>query len=181
MPCVRRWQPSRGNTVANHYRRILDRLEVNDVKWSTYDDHRAICPFQLICPYSEWLVCGKERVHRHLPEWVKRQYIYIQNIPRHRSYVLVDMVANMSRDYHPWCITEWGQRVERLWQHTPSYMASYAKVSHPKIIPPDDSVGTKGVSQNHLLSFDDNKVLKLSIGNAKHLFKCTWSWSKHYS
>jgi len=35
------------------------------------------------------------------------------------------------------------------------------------------SVGTKGVSQNHLLSFDDNKVLKLSIGYAKHLFKCT--------
>jgi len=37
----------------------------------------------------------------------------------------------------------------------------------------DKSVGTKGVSQNHLLSFDDNKVLKLSIGYAKHLFKCT--------
>jgi len=32
-------------------------------------------------------------------------------------------------------------------------------------------VGTKGVSQNHLLSFDDNKVLKLSSGYAKHLFK----------
>jgi len=36
-------------------------------------------------------------------------------------------------------------------------------------------VGTKGVSQNHLLSFDDNKVLKLSIGYAKHFFKCTGS------
>ena len=36
--------------------------------------------------------------------------------------------------------------------------------------PSDCSVGTKGVSQNHLLSFDDNKVLKLSIGYAKHLF-----------
>ena len=24
-----------------------------------------------------------------------------------------------------------------------------------------DTVGTKGVSQNHLLSFDDNKVLKI--------------------
>ena len=33
-------------------------------------------------------------------------------------------------------------------------------------------VGTKGVSHNHHLSFDDNKVLKLSIGYAKHLFKC---------
>ena len=30
---------------------------------------------------------------------------------------------------------------------------------------------TKGVSQNHLLSFDDNKVLKLSIRYAKHLLK----------
>ena len=39
----------------------------------------------------------------------------------------------------------------------------------------DFIVGTKGVSQNHLLSFDDNKVLKLSIGYAKHLFKCTRS------
>lgn len=37
------------------------------------------------------------------------------------------------------------------------------------------AVGTKGVSQNHLLSFDDNKVLKLSIGYAKNLFKCTGS------
>jgi len=35
-----------------------------------------------------------------------------------------------------------------------------------------NSVGTKGVSHNHHLSFDDNKVLKLSIGYAKHLFKC---------
>jgi len=25
----------------------------------------------------------------------------------------------------------------------------------------DEFVGTKGVSQNHLLSFDDNKVLKI--------------------
>jgi len=33
-------------------------------------------------------------------------------------------------------------------------------------------VGTKGVSHNHHLSFDDHKVLKLSIGYAKYLFKC---------
>jgi len=34
-------------------------------------------------------------------------------------------------------------------------------------------VETKGVSHNHRLSFDDNRVLKLSIGYAKRLFKCT--------
>jgi len=41
------------------------------------------------------------------------------------------------------------------------------------IIKKGEIVGTNGVLQNHLLSFDDNKVLKLSIGYAKHLFKCT--------
>jgi len=40
------------------------------------------------------------------------------------------------------------------------------------IIKKGEIVGTKGVSHNHRLSFDDNKVLKLSIGYAKHLFKC---------
>jgi len=39
------------------------------------------------------------------------------------------------------------------------------------IIKKGEIFGTKDVSQNHLLSFDDNKVLKLSIGYAKHLFK----------
>jgi len=37
----------------------------------------------------------------------------------------------------------------------------------------DICVGTKGVSQFYHLCFDDNKVLKLSIGYAKSLFKCT--------
>ena len=40
------------------------------------------------------------------------------------------------------------------------------------IIKKGEIVGTKGVSQNQRLSFDDNKVLKLSIGYAKHMFKC---------
>ena len=50
-------------------------------------------------------------------------------------------------------------------------------MTSPYLLPYKDSVvtgvGAKGVSQNHLLSFDDNKLLKLSIGYDKHLFKCT--------
>ena len=44
-----------------------------------------------------------------------------------------------------------------------------------------EGVGTKGVLQLYHLSFDDNKVLKLSIGYAKSLFKCTGPLSKIYS
>jgi len=43
---------TRGHTVVHHYRSRLDRLEVDDVKWSTYDEHRAMRPFQLISTYS---------------------------------------------------------------------------------------------------------------------------------
>jgi len=49
------------------------------------------------------------------------------------------------------------------------------------IIKKGDIVGTKGILQLYHLSFDDNKVLKLSIGYAKSLFKCTGPLSKIYS
>jgi hypothetical protein len=32
-------------------------------------------------------MCGKERVYRHLPERVKRQFFFVQDIPRHPSDV----------------------------------------------------------------------------------------------
>jgi hypothetical protein len=35
-----------------HYRLLLDRVEVDEVRWSTYDDHRKMRPFQLIVTYS---------------------------------------------------------------------------------------------------------------------------------
>ena len=49
------------------------------------------------------------------------------------------------------------------------------------IIKKGEIVGAKGVSQFYDLRFDDNKVLKLSIGFAKSLFKCTGPLSKIYS
>jgi len=49
------------------------------------------------------------------------------------------------------------------------------------IIKKGEIVGTKGVLQLYHLSFDDKKVLKLSIGYAKSLFKCIGPLSKIYS
>jgi len=45
----------------------------------------------------------------------------------------------------------------------------------------DIFVGTKGVSQEYHLSFDDNKVLKnYQLDIAKSLFKCTGPLTKIY-
>lgn len=78
--CVGRWLTSRGNKDVHHYRLRLDHLEVDDVRFSTYGDHRDVHPFQLLC--------GKNRVCRHLPERVKRQLSFVQDVPRHPSSVV---------------------------------------------------------------------------------------------
>ncbi|XP_024626761.1 protein MAIN-LIKE 1-like [Medicago truncatula] len=116
MPCAGRWLTRRGQTTVHHYHRLLDRIWVDDAKWSTYHDHRAVRHFQIICTYSRWLICGKERVYRHLPKRVKRQFGYMQDIPKHPSDVpeiLVDMMANVFKEPRPWCYSDWEERYEK--------------------------------------------------------------------
>lgn len=89
-------------------------------------------PIQEICTYSGWV-----------PERVKRQYMYEQNIPGHMSdvpVIPVEMVAQTFRDYRVWCTAEdqWGASAERPWQHVSGYMAWYTMVSHLKILPPEE-------------------------------------------
>ena len=73
-PCAGRLLTSRGHNDVHYYRLRLDRLEVDDVRFCTYGDHRGVHPFQILCNYSKWLMCGKQRVYCHLPERVKRQF-----------------------------------------------------------------------------------------------------------
>ncbi|XP_024642097.1 uncharacterized protein [Medicago truncatula] len=140
-PYAWRWLTSRGHTDVHHYRLLLDRLEVDDVRFSTYGDHREIHPFQLIVTYSEWLMCGKERVYRHLPEWVKRHLFYVHDVPRHPSSVAqmpTHSLTTVLQNAQAWFFTAWGDACERPCHHAPGYMAWYAKVSHPRILPPDE-------------------------------------------
>ena len=99
-PCAGRWHTTRGHTVVHHYR-----LEVEDVRFFTYHDHREVRSFQLMCTYSGWLMCGKERVYRHLLEWVKRQFDFVQDVPRHPSDVAempTEMLATVLIDPAAW-------------------------------------------------------------------------------
>jgi len=86
-------------------------------------------------------MCGKERVYRHLPERVKRQFAFVHDIPRHPSDVVEmpkEMLTTVLIDPVAWFYPDWRQRCWRPWQHEPGYMAWYAKVSHPRIIPPNE-------------------------------------------
>ena len=70
------------------YRALLDRLEMANVCWRPYEEHREIQDFEEIFWYSGWIMSGVDKVYRHFPERVKRQYGYVQNVPRHLTDVV---------------------------------------------------------------------------------------------
>jgi len=140
-PCAGRWLTIRGHKDVHHCRLRLDRLEVDDVWFSTYGDHREVRPFQFLCTYSGLLMYGKERVYRHLPERVKRQFSFVQDVPRYPSSVVqvpTQLLTIVLLDTQAWFYPDWEHGCERAWNHEPGYMAWYAKVSHPHFLRPDE-------------------------------------------
>jgi len=81
-PLVSQWKPPRGFSNPGHYRAAIDSLDHSHVTWRSYERRRHITPFQDICWYSEWIMAGTDRMVRHLPERVLRQYGYVQTRPR---------------------------------------------------------------------------------------------------
>jgi hypothetical protein len=100
-------------------------------------------------------MCGKERVYRHLPERVKRQFSFVQDIPRHPSDVpqvpTTQLLTTVLMNAQAWLVTDWGDGCERPWQHVTGYMAWYARVSHPRILPPDEGSPPRPVNVEQLI------------------------------
>jgi len=81
-PLVSQWIPPRGFSNPGHYRAAIDSLNHSHVTWRSYERRRHIMPFQDICWYSGWIMADSNRMVRHLPERVLRQYGNVQTIPR---------------------------------------------------------------------------------------------------
>ena len=78
-----RYMLRQGHVIQQSYRKALDRLEVDDINFYTYDSHRESHPVEDIIWFSGWIMCGMSCYRPHLPECVLRQFGYVQNIPRH--------------------------------------------------------------------------------------------------
>ncbi|RHN45659.1 hypothetical protein MtrunA17_Chr7g0233741 [Medicago truncatula] len=86
-------------------------------------------------------MCSVDKVYCHLPERVRRQYGYVQNVSRH----LIDVVelrpthiVKGEIDFRTHTIKEpeWGQPTEEsTWKMKDGYMIWYTTVSHPLILP----------------------------------------------
>jgi len=50
-----------------------------------------------------------------------------------------------------WFYTAWGDACEKPWHHEPGYMAWYAKVSHPRILPPSEGSPPRPTNVEHIM------------------------------
>ncbi|RHN74698.1 hypothetical protein MtrunA17_Chr2g0313151 [Medicago truncatula] len=95
-------------------------------------------------------MCEKEKVYRHLPERVKRLFDFVQDISRHPSAV-AQMLTTVLLDFQAWFYPDWVHRCQRAWHHDPGYMAWYAKVSHPHILPPDEGSSPRPMNVEQII------------------------------
>jgi hypothetical protein len=143
-PVAAKFCPFKGNKLPAGDRTKLDRMEVDEVTFCPYEDHRQTRPFEDISWYSGWIMCGSAMICPHLPERVLRQYGHVQSIPRDpdvsaktgmnrfsieqvfRNYLVNNYVTEEMR----------GPRVQNPFDSIPGYIAWFYRVSHPKIWPP---------------------------------------------
>ena len=71
-----------GFAHADHFIGLLDSMEHCHVTWRPYKHRRDVTPFQDMCWYFRWIMAEKQKMVRHLPERVLRQYGYVQTVPR---------------------------------------------------------------------------------------------------
>ncbi|XP_058746036.1 uncharacterized protein LOC131618897 [Vicia villosa] len=72
----------RGNQHPDPYRRGLDRMAVEDIKYDCYAAHQETVPFDEIAMYSGWLAASSTIIVRYLLERVMWQLGFEQTIPR---------------------------------------------------------------------------------------------------
>jgi hypothetical protein len=61
------------------------------------------------------------------------------------------MLTIVLMDVAAWLVPAWGDGCETPWQHVPGYMAWYARVSHPRILPPDEGSPPRPANVEHLI------------------------------
>ncbi|MCI25722.1 putative IMP dehydrogenase/GMP reductase [Trifolium medium] len=82
-PVAAKFYPLKGPKLPDEHRTTLDCMEVDEVTFCPYEDHRQTRPFEDISWYTGRIMCGSAMICPYLPERVLRQYGHVQSIPRH--------------------------------------------------------------------------------------------------
>ena len=142
-PRALRWRPHVISDSLQSVRERLDRLQISDVCWEPYGDHRAEHPFPDIAWYSGCIKCGQV-VEPYHPKRVLRQFGYIQTIPpRPFTPPRPDCSSLLVQYWERWTdhlLTDHSRGRRCLYagsgESVPEYMAWYERISHRIVTPP---------------------------------------------
>nr|XP_004517059.1 protein MAIN-LIKE 1-like [Cicer arietinum] len=79
-PRTLRWKPKRDKSLVIPFRKALDEIDVDDICWTPYIEHRLKRPFEVVSLFRGWIRWGP-KMYAHLPDRVLRQYGRVQTIP----------------------------------------------------------------------------------------------------
>jgi len=104
-------------------------MEHCHVTWRPYEHRRDVTPFQDMCWYSGWIMAGKQKMVRHLPERVVRQYGYVQKVPRPPTTIMPFALADVAAAFLEFSLhvvpqQQRGAQVpdDEPWKHSNSYI-----------------------------------------------------------
>ena len=134
---------NRGHKYPEHYRKILDALELSGVVWTPYEDHRRYgYPISEVCWFSGFIMAHKKKiVCQYLAERVQGQFGRVQVIPEHPNHVVpvssLDEIRSRFFDFAVHAVPQENRgRVARdPWQFVRGYMLWFERYSHPRILP----------------------------------------------
>ncbi|GAU10556.1 hypothetical protein TSUD_423620, partial [Trifolium subterraneum] len=137
-PICAKYLPLKGYKYPDEHMMTLDRMEVDEVTFRPYEDNRHIRPFEDICWYSGWIMCGSAMICPYLPERVLRQFGHVQSIPRHpdesakvglNRFTIGEAFANYLVENY---VTEEmrGPITQNGFETVPGYIAWFYRVSH---------------------------------------------------
>ncbi|CAJ2665945.1 unnamed protein product [Trifolium pratense] len=161
-PIAAKYYPFKGGKYPTEHRTTLDRMEVDEVTWRPYEDHRQTRPFEDISWYTGWIMCGTAMISPYLPERVLRQFGHVQSIPRHPD---VSAKAGMTRfsiaeAFADYLVANYvteemrGPRAHNGFETVDGYIAWFYRVSHPKLWAPIDGNPKRPTDYEVLLEED---------------------------
>nr|XP_004510910.1 protein MAIN-LIKE 1-like [Cicer arietinum] len=136
-PRALRWKPKRDKDLVLPFRKALDEIDVDDICWTPYIEHRSKRPFEVVSLFRWWIRCGP-KMYAHLPDRVLRQYGHVQTIlgspleivgqtttPEEMDVMFTQYVVHVVDD---------GAIVHEHVDCANKYMVWFRRISHPYII-----------------------------------------------
>nr|XP_012575551.1 protein MAINTENANCE OF MERISTEMS-like [Cicer arietinum] len=136
-PRALRWKTKREKGLVIPFRKALDEIDVDDICWTPYREHRPKRPFEVVSLFRGWIRWGP-KMYAHLPDRVLRQYEHVQTIYGSPLEIVGQTTTPEEMDImftqYAVHVVDVGAVVHRPADCANEYIGWFRRISHPYII-----------------------------------------------